>query len=95
MFTPLELKWLKIRSNNFECLIGFTHISSLPFLLFLTIAHLLNTASHIFQQQAQAQLIQTPDGQTFIYQPVQMDNTQTITQPQQTQPTRMLSIHLT
>jgi len=41
------------------------------------------------QQQAQAQLIQTPDGQTFIYQPVQVDNTQTIAQPQQTQPTRV------
>jgi len=41
------------------------------------------------QQQAQAQIIQTPDGQTFIYQPVQVDNTQTIAQPQQTQPTRV------
>lgn len=39
------------------------------------------------QQQAQAQLIQTPDGQTFIYQPVQVDNTQSIAQQQQTQPT--------
>jgi hypothetical protein len=39
------------------------------------------------QQQAQAQLIQTPDGQTFIYQPVQVDNSQTIAQQQQTQPT--------
>lgn len=41
------------------------------------------------QQQAQAQLIQTPDGQTFIYQPVPVDNTQTIAQPQQAQPTCM------
>lgn len=39
------------------------------------------------QQQAQAQLIQTPDGQTFIYQPVQVDNSQSIAQQQQTQPT--------
>ncbi|XP_025420238.1 nuclear transcription factor Y subunit alpha-like isoform X2 [Sipha flava] len=43
-------------------------------------------------QQAQAQLIQTPDGQTFIYQPVQVDNSQTIAQQQQTQPT-LISIN--
>ncbi|XP_025201556.1 nuclear transcription factor Y subunit alpha-like isoform X2 [Melanaphis sacchari] len=42
-------------------------------------------------QQAQAQLIQTPDGQTFIYQPVQVDNGQSIAQ-QQTQPT-LISIN--
>ncbi|KAL5234758.1 hypothetical protein ACI65C_002168 [Semiaphis heraclei] len=42
-------------------------------------------------QQAQAQLIQTPDGQTFIYQPVQLDNGQSIAQ-QQTQPT-LISIN--
>ncbi|XP_050523866.1 nuclear transcription factor Y subunit alpha [Daktulosphaira vitifoliae] len=40
-----------------------------------------NTSPLVIQQQTQAQLIQTPDGQTFIYQPV-VDNTQALTQTQ-------------
>lgn len=60
--------------------------------VFFYLAYRHNTANDGYffsiQQQAQAQLIQTPDGQTFIYQPVQVDNTQAIAQSQQTQPTR-------
>lgn len=49
------------------------------------VSSLTNTGQQIvIQQPQQPQIIQTPDGQTYIYQPVQLDG-----QVQQAQPTGM------